>query len=165
MCLNIARYILGKYDSRWRVLIQHLARLFDIEQKKVEDFERQLISCVLQKTREPTQLVILNNTNLNDTHMVFPIQYYRVFRNEKQQAASRKLSAKTKRFALIGLATIGGGALIGVTGGLAAPLIGVGLTSFLGSSAILTAIGTTAGATVIGSLFGVAGGGLTGKSS
>lgn len=50
-----------------------------------------------------------------------------------------------------------------MTGGLAAPLIGMGLTSFLGSSAILTAIGTTAGATVIGSLFGVAGGGLTGK--
>lgn len=33
---------------------------------------------------------------------------------------------KVKRYAMIGLAGIGGGALIGVTGGLAAPLIGKG---------------------------------------
>lgn len=67
--------------------------------------------------------------------------------------------AKTKRYALIGLATVGGGALIGVTGGLAAPLIIGGLTSIIGSTALLTTLGSV----VVGSLFGVAGGGLTGS--
>ena len=33
---------------------------------------------------------------------------------------------KWKRYALIGLATAGGGALVGLTGGLAAPLVAAG---------------------------------------
>jgi len=65
---------------------------------------------------------------------------------------------------LIGLASVGGGILIGLTGGLAAPLIGTGLASVLGSSAILGAIGTLGGSAIVGSLFGVAGASLTGNN-
>jgi len=71
--------------------------------------------------------------------------------------------SKAKRFAMVGLASVGGGVLIGLTGGLAAPLIGTGLASVLGSSAIFAAIGTVGGTAIIGSLFGVAGASLTGK--
>jgi len=73
------------------------------------------------------------------------------------------LIAGAKRYALIGLATIGGGALIGITGGLVAPLIGTSLINLVGASAVFSAISTVTGATIVGSLFGVAGGGLTGK--
>ena len=83
---------------------------------------------------------------------------------EKKKANNRRLIAGAKRYALIGLATIGGGALIGVTGGLVAPLIGTSLINLLGASAVLSAISGAVGATVVGSLFGVAGGGLTGTS-
>ena len=74
----------------------------------------------------------------------------------------RKRIVRAKRYALIGLATVGGGALIGVTGGLAALLIGAGLggTMIGGSAAV---IGTATTVSVISSLFGVAGGGLVGK--
>jgi hypothetical protein len=84
-------------------------------------------------------------------------------RQEQADAARRNNISKTKRFAMIGLASVGGGILIGLTGGLAAPLIGSGLASVLGSSAIFGAIGTIGGSAVIGSLFGVAGASLTGK--
>lgn len=83
-------------------------------------------------------------------------------RQEQADAARRSRNSKAKRFAMVGLASIGGGILIGLTGGLAAPLIGAGLASVVGSSAIITAIGTAGGTAIVGSLFGVAGASLTG---
>lgn len=48
--------------------------------------------------------------------------------SREQEAVKNKKARnqKIKRFALIGLATAGGGALIGLTGGLAAPLVAAG---------------------------------------
>ncbi|KAI9101249.1 hypothetical protein DFS34DRAFT_578002, partial [Phlyctochytrium arcticum] len=72
-----------------------------------------------------------------------------------------------KRWAGVGLATIGGGVVIGLTGGLAAPLIGAGLGSMLSGLGLAahvglcTTLGTTAGAAFLGTLFGVTGGGLS----
>ncbi|KAJ3146344.1 Transmembrane and coiled-coil domain-containing protein 4, partial [Irineochytrium annulatum] len=68
----------------------------------------------------------------------------------------------------IGLATVGGGVVVGVTGGLAAPLIGAGLGSLLtglgvtGTAAVVSVLGTSAGAALVGTLFGVTGGGIAG---
>lgn len=84
------------------------------------------------------------------------------FRDEKKELSRRERKKKIKRYALIGLATLGGGAVLGLTGGLAAaPLIGVGIGPLLGG-ATAAALGSTAGIAIIGSLFGVAGAGLTG---
>jgi len=47
---------------------------------------------------------------------------------------------KWKRYALIGLATAGGGALIGLTGGLAAPLVAAGAGSIFLISVHLSVI-------------------------
>jgi hypothetical protein len=41
-----------------------------------------------------------------------------------EETLKRQRNRKYKRYALVGLATLGGGALLGLTGGLAAPLIG-----------------------------------------
>ena len=51
--------------------------------------------------------------------------------------------------------------LLGLTGGLAAPLVAAGAASIIGGAGA-AALGTTAGVAIIGSLFGVAGAGLTG---
>uniref|UniRef100_A0A1I8FNY8 Transmembrane and coiled-coil domain-containing protein 4 n=1 Tax=Macrostomum lignano TaxID=282301 RepID=A0A1I8FNY8_9PLAT len=56
---------------------------------------------------------------------------------------------------------VGGGLLIGLTGGLAAPLVAAGAGVIIGGAGA-AAIGTAAGAAVLGSVFGVAGAGLTG---
>lgn len=56
-----------------------------------------------------------------------------VCRNHQEQQEYKFRNRKIKRYAVIGLATIGGGALLGLTGGFAAPLIGAGLGSFIGA--------------------------------
>lgn len=81
---------------------------------------------------------------------------------ELKETERRDKVRKIKRYAAIGLATIGGGTLLGLTGGLAAPFIGAGVGTILGSASA-AALGSTAGIAIIGSLFGVAGAGLTGS--
>lgn len=51
-------FVSGNYDARWRVLIQHIAELFNIERNQVDELERKLIDCLLKKTAELTQLVL-----------------------------------------------------------------------------------------------------------
>lgn len=51
---------------------------------------------------------------------------------------------------------------LGLTGGLAAPLVAAGAASIIGGAGA-AALGSTAGVAIIGSLFGVAGAGLGGK--
>ena len=62
---------------------------------------------------------------------------------------------------MIGIATVGGGAVLGLTGGLAAPLVAAGAGAIIGTAGA-AALGTTAGVAVISSIMGLAGAGLTG---
>ncbi len=83
----------------------------------------------------------------------------------KKKAAENKDSRKWK----VGLASVAGAALIGVTGGLAAPLVAAGVGSVmgglgLGATAAAGYLGTVAGSTVlVGGLFGAYGGRMTGQ--
>ncbi|KAL8961893.1 MAG: hypothetical protein Q9193_001620 [Seirophora villosa] len=83
----------------------------------------------------------------------------------QKKAEENKHSRKWK----VGLASVAGAALIGVTGGLAAPLVAAGVGSVmgglgLGATAAAGYLGTVAGSTVIvGSLFGAYGGKMTGQ--
>ncbi|CAG2254373.1 unnamed protein product [Mytilus edulis] len=80
---------------------------------------------------------------------------------EETEKKKKSRNSKIKRYALIGIATVSGGALIGLTGGLAAPLVAAGASAIIGGAGA-AALGTTAGVAIIGSLFGVAGAGLAG---
>lgn len=83
----------------------------------------------------------------------------------KKKAEENQGSRKWK----VGLATVAGAALIGVTGGLAAPLLAAGVGSVmgglgLGATAAAGYLGTLAGSTVlVGGLFGAYGGRMTGQ--
>ncbi|USW48692.1 Putative alpha/Beta hydrolase [Septoria linicola] len=83
----------------------------------------------------------------------------------KKKAEENKSGRKWK----VGLATVAGAALIGVTGGLAAPLLAAGVGTVLGGvglagTATAGLLGTLAGSGVlVGSLFGAYGGRMTGK--
>ncbi|KAL1116645.1 hypothetical protein AAG570_005117, partial [Ranatra chinensis] len=127
----------GEYDARWRVLIRHFAKLVGFKLEDMELYEINVVHCLTREQR-------------------------RLSEEEKKAMKSRETLVKVKRYALIGLASIGGGALIGVTGGLAAPLIGMGLGTVVGGSAILGTLGTGAGIAVCATLFGAAGAGLAG---
>ena len=52
--------------------------------------------------------------------------------------------------------------ILGLTGGLAAPLVAAGAGVIIGGAGA-AALGSAAGVAIIGSLFGVAGAGLTGE--
>ncbi|XP_015114921.1 transmembrane and coiled-coil domain-containing protein 4 isoform X1 [Diachasma alloeum] len=126
----------GEYDARQRVLVRKLADTFAVPFDLVELYEHSLVSML--NDEEPSQT-----------------------EEEQRASARRRRMKKIKRYASVGIATLAGGTLIGLTGGLAAPLIGVGVGTILGG-ATTVALTSTAGVTIIGSIFGVAGAGLTG---
>ncbi|KAI9820771.1 MAG: hypothetical protein M1827_005141 [Pycnora praestabilis] len=82
-------------------------------------------------------------------------------KKEQENAQSRKWK--------VGLATVAGAAIVGVTGGLAAPLVAAGVGGVmgglgLGATAAAGYLGTLAGSTVlVGGLFGAYGGRMTGQ--
>lgn len=92
----------------------------------------------------------------------------------KQMSAEDETAKKAKenessRKWKVGLASVAGAAIIGVTGGLAAPLVAAGVGSVmgglgLGATAAAGYLGSVAGSTVIvGGLFGAYGGRMTGQ--
>ncbi|XP_021272923.1 transmembrane and coiled-coil domain-containing protein 4 isoform X2 [Numida meleagris] len=126
----------GYYDARVRVLICHISWLLRIPLEELEALEESLLESLKEQTEEESETADVSR---------------------KKKERRRKL----KRYLLIGLATVGGGTVIGLTGGLAAPLVAAGAATIIGSAGA-AALGSTAGIAVMASLFGAAGAGLTG---
>nr|XP_033777978.1 transmembrane and coiled-coil domain-containing protein 4 isoform X1 [Geotrypetes seraphini]XP_033777979.1 transmembrane and coiled-coil domain-containing protein 4 isoform X1 [Geotrypetes seraphini]XP_033777980.1 transmembrane and coiled-coil domain-containing protein 4 isoform X1 [Geotrypetes seraphini] len=126
----------GYYDARARVLISHITGLLRVPVEAMEIFEESLLETLKERKPEPS---------------------------ESAEASRKKKETrkKLKRYFLIGLATVGGGTVIGLTGGLAAPLVAAGAATIIGSAGA-AALGSTAGIAIMASLFGAAGAGLTG---
>uniref|UniRef100_A0A8C4NYB0 Transmembrane and coiled-coil domains 4 n=1 Tax=Dicentrarchus labrax TaxID=13489 RepID=A0A8C4NYB0_DICLA len=82
-------------------------------------------------------------------------------KEESSRRLKRERGRKLRRYLLIGLATVGGGTVIGVTGGLAAPFVAAGASAVLGAGGA-AALGSATGIAIMASLFGAAGAGLTG---
>ncbi|KAI6184487.1 hypothetical protein M3Y97_00601600 [Aphelenchoides bicaudatus] len=134
----------GKYDARVRVLLKHLAAFFSIDFDKFRQIEDTLTECLIEGYKESE-----------------------AEQNERKRSDKIK---KIKRYALIGGSATIGGVLIGLTGGLAAPLVAGGIGLFVGggvatalaSASLQIVLQPTAGAAIFGSVFGVAGASLTG---
>uniref|UniRef100_K9J280 Putative conserved plasma membrane protein n=1 Tax=Desmodus rotundus TaxID=9430 RepID=K9J280_DESRO len=126
----------GQYDARARVLICHMTSVLRVPLGELELLEETFLES-LKETKEEE--------------------------SETAEASRKKKEnrRKWKRYLLIGLATVGGGTVIGVTGGLAAPLVAAGAATIIGSAGA-AALGSVAGIAVMTSLFGAAGAGLTG---
>ncbi|GFR84577.1 transmembrane and coiled-coil domain-containing protein 4 [Elysia marginata] len=127
----------GRYDARMRVIIKEMAWRLHVSVDTVIELESNLAETLILAQYESTE-------------------------EEAQEREANKKKSKYKRYALIGLATVGGGTLIGLTGGLAAPLVAAGAGAIIGGTGAAM-LGSTTGVALIGSLFGVAGAGLTGK--
>ncbi|KAL0946644.1 hypothetical protein HGRIS_012838 [Hohenbuehelia grisea] len=84
-------------------------------------------------------------------------------KHAQQTKESHAAKGKTMRMVGMGLGAVAGGVLIGVTGGLAAPLVGAGVTTVLGwigvggTAAGMLASGLAGSSVVCGALFGVYG--------
>ncbi|CAK6955092.1 transmembrane and coiled-coil domain-containing protein 4 [Scomber scombrus] len=125
----------GQYDARARVLIRHVSYLLRVSQQQLEEFEETLGERLREKGEESEE--------------------------ESSRRRRKERGRKLRRYLLIGLATVGGGTVIGVTGGLAAPLVAAGAGAVLGAGGA-AALGSATGIAIIASLFGAAGAGLTG---
>ncbi|XP_030280232.1 transmembrane and coiled-coil domain-containing protein 4 [Sparus aurata] len=125
----------GQYDARARVLIRHVSCLLRVCPQQLEEFEGTLVE-KLGKGGEESE-------------------------EESSRRQRKERGRKLRRYLLIGLATVGGGTVIGVTGGLAAPLVAAGASAVLGAGGA-AALGSATGIAIMASLFGAAGAGLTG---
>ncbi|XP_019907670.1 transmembrane and coiled-coil domain-containing protein 4 isoform X2 [Esox lucius] len=125
----------GLYDSRSRVLIRHICSLLRVSPQQLEEFEATLGERLREGEVETEE--------------------------DLSRRQTRERGRKLRRYLLIGLATVGGGAVIGVTGGLAAPLVAAGASAILGAGGA-AALGSATGIAIMASLFGAAGAGLTG---
>ncbi|KAJ4963176.1 hypothetical protein NE237_023115 [Protea cynaroides] len=138
------------YDARHRVALRLLATWLDVKWIKVEAMEI-MVACsamAIAKDREP---------------------------EEGDAKAPGSPWAKWKRGGIIGAAAVTGGALLAITGGLAAPAIAAGFSALAptlgtlvpvigasGFAAAATAAGSAAGSVAVAASFGAAGAGLTG---
>ncbi|XP_045913388.1 transmembrane and coiled-coil domain-containing protein 4 [Micropterus dolomieu] len=125
----------GQYDARARVLIRHVSCLLRVLPQQLEEFEETLGERLREGGVESEE--------------------------ESSRRLRRERGRKLRRYLLIGLATVGGGTVIGVTGGLAAPLVAAGASAVLGAGGA-AALGSATGIAIMASLFGAAGAGLTG---
>lgn len=126
----------GRYDARARVLICHVTSLLCLPVGELDLLEETFLESLKETKEEESETAEAS----------------------RKKRENRK---KWKRYLLIGLATVGGGTVIGVTGGLAAPLIAAGAATIIGSAGA-AALGSVAGIAVMTSLFGAAGASLTG---
>ncbi|XP_017564304.2 transmembrane and coiled-coil domain-containing protein 4 [Pygocentrus nattereri] len=125
----------GQYDARARVLIRHVSCLLRVCPQQLEDFEETLGEQLREGGEESEE--------------------------ESSRRRKKERGRRLRRYLLIGLATVGGGTVIGVTGGLAAPLVAAGAGAVLGAGGA-AALGSATGIAIMASLFGAAGAGLTG---
>ncbi|KAM9343209.1 transmembrane and coiled-coil domain-containing protein 4 [Pholidichthys leucotaenia] len=125
----------GHYDARARVLIRHVGCLLRASPQQLEEFEETLGERLREGGEESEE--------------------------ESSRRRKRERGRKLRRYLLIGLATVGGGTVIGVTGGLAAPLVAAGAGAVIGAGGA-AALGSATGIAIMASLFGAAGAGLTG---
>ncbi|PSR97494.1 hypothetical protein BD289DRAFT_450839 [Coniella lustricola] len=130
------------YDSRSRVLLERVGKALEIEWIDICRFEKRVTEAL-----EMQQQAERENWN------------------EDEHKENRRKLALKKRYVMMGLATVGGGLVIGLSAGLLAPVIGAGLaagfttigvtgtSTFLGGAAASAII--TSGAAASGSIIGV----------
>ncbi|KAL9620695.1 MAG: hypothetical protein Q9160_004831 [Pyrenula sp. 1 TL-2023] len=133
---------LEHYNSQSRTLLLNLTSSLKLPLKTLEEDEATIAKGLLEQAKELS-----------------------ADEETKKKAEANRDNRKWK----VSMATVAGAAIIGVTGGLAAPLVAAGVGSVmgglgLGATAAAGYLGSVAGSTVVvGSLFGAYGGRMTGQ--
>ena len=144
----------GVYDARSRAFLCSVANAFGVPWSQVAAVELAVAMQLFSQADIDVSNEFGETTTTGDTSSPKTPGEILAERRRKKQ--------KVKRVMKVGGITLVGGILFGVTGGIIAPallsaLAGVGVTSAAG----LAASGSVASGAVVGSLFGVAGAGVT----
>ncbi|KAL7271657.1 hypothetical protein RUND412_005561 [Rhizina undulata] len=93
------------YDARSRSLLERVGKMLDVSWLDICKFEKRVTDALeMQEGAEQNW-------------------------NEEEHMENRRKQARNRRYMMMGLATIGGGLVIGLSGGLLAPVIGAGLAA------------------------------------
>ncbi|MCJ1472008.1 hypothetical protein MMC13_000652 [Lambiella insularis] len=155
---------LASLERSHRILILHSMLLLLLSLEHYIAPSRILLLYLTSSLRLP--LSVLTNDEEQVAHGLLEAAKELTGDSETQKKASENQSSRKWK---VGLASVAGAAIIGVTGGLAAPLVAAGVGSVmgglgLGATAAAGYLGTVAGSTVIvGGLFGAYGGRMTGQ--
>ncbi|PKC10802.1 DUF726-domain-containing protein [Rhizophagus irregularis] len=138
----------AEYDSRARAILFKLASHLNISPYKIRSTEK-AVAQHLYLLRQQAE------TGKNDQD--HEIQGLHTSANESLN--EREKRKKKWRWMATGVGVVVGATAIGLTGGLAAPFVAAGISAITGAGIIVTAASSAA---LMGSLFGIAGGGLAG---
>lgn len=135
----------GAYDSRSRVLLERVGDELSVSWQEVCRFEKR-VTDALEMQEQADQ----ENWN------------------EEDHLEARAKSARKKRLMVMGLCTVGGGLVIGLSAGLLAPVIGAGLAAgftTIGVTGTSTFLGGAGAAAMIGGGGALTGGIIGGRAS
>lgn len=133
------------YDARSRDLLERVGAFLDVPWMEICRFEKRVTDALeMQEDQQKEEF------------------------NEDEHIETRRKEARRKRLMYIGLATVGGGLVIGLSAGALAPVIGAGLAAGLttiGISGTGTVLGSTAASAIIGAGFAGTGANIGFKAS
>ena len=155
---------LAQISEEKRMLIIHSMLLLLLSLEHYTAYSRVLLLYLASSLNIPISMLAEDETKV--AHGLLEAAKHMSADDEAQKRAEEN---KTARRWKVGLASVAGAALIGVTGGLAAPLVAAGIGGVmgglgLGATAAAGYLGTLAGSSVlVGGLFGAYGGRMTGQ--
>lgn len=147
-----------------RVLVLHAMLLLLLSLKQYVPQSRVLLLHIASSLHLPLHVLAEDEVKVAQT-LVEAAKHM----SADEEAHKRSDENQTARRWKVGLAGVAGAALIGITGGLAAPLVAAGIGGVmgglgLGATAVAGLLGTLAESGVlVGALFGAYGGRMTGK--
>ncbi|KAI9669324.1 MAG: hypothetical protein M1831_000360 [Alyxoria varia] len=133
------------YDSRSRVVLEKVGEGLSIDGLDICRFEKRVTEALEMQEAKDKEVW-----------------------DENDHIESRRKAAKRRRMIMMGMATVGGGLVIGLSAGLLAPVIGAGLAAgftTLGVSGTQAFLAGAGGATIVASSSAVAGGTIGGRSA
>lgn len=158
--------VLTQLEEKKRVLILHSLVLILLSLETYSAHSRVLILYLTSSLDLSLSILKKDEETVAQGLLEAASQHLNADAETKKAAESSQMARKWK----VGLASVAGAALIGITGGLAAPLLAAGVGTVmgglgLGATAAAGYLGTLAGSTVlVGGLFGAYGAKMTGRA-
>lgn len=155
---------LSSLDERTRILILHSTLLMLLSLEHYVAQSRVLLLYLTSSLKLP-----LKTLTSDEEKVAVGLLEAAKHMSGKAEAQKKADENQESRKWKVGLASVAGAAIIGVTGGLAAPLVAAGVGSVmgglgLGATAAAGYLGSIAGSTIlVGGLFGAYGGQMTGQ--
>ncbi|KAI8332504.1 hypothetical protein BC941DRAFT_436869 [Chlamydoabsidia padenii] len=138
---------LENYDARSRVFIHRMANYLSLDWTQVLSFERRITEHLLQVEgawETQSSVTVSTTISTSSSTIVDPSQL-----SNTKERTSRNNQRKKRRYVMIGLATIGGGLILGLSAGFMAPVIAGGL------GALLTTVGVSGTSAFLGGATGI----------